>query len=427
MQTTNLVHDQPLATDGLQRPAHGNSVSRDEALRLIEHADLSELLRAACASRDHGKGRIVTYSKKVFIPLTHLCRDYCGYCTFRADPAPGVAAYMTPDEVLAVTEAGARAGCKEALFSLGDQPERIFPEAREFLRMLGFERTLDYLAAMTELVLKKTGLLPHANPGVMAASDLARLRESNVSLGLMLENVSPRLKQRGAAHWRAPDKAPALRLRTIEEAGRQKIAFTTGMLIGIGETLAERVDSLLAIKRLHDMYGHIQEVLIQPFRAKPGTRMANGTEPTLEDLQRTLAVTRLIFGPEMNVQSPANLVADDYPLLLDAGLNDWGGISPVTRDFINPEAAWPQLGALEERTSEAGFMLTERLAIYPEFASRAEFIDEKVRPFAKDHTGANGYARGPGPLVSSAVHGGGAAEGGGGGNFAPINQARHRS
>ncbi len=265
---------------------------------------------------------------------------------------PGVAAYMTPDEVLAVAEAGARAGCKEALFSLGDQPERIFPEAREFLRRLGYERTLDYLAAMTELVLKKTGLLPHANPGVMGAGDLARLRESNVSLGLMLENVSPRLKQHGGAHWRAPDKAPALRLRTIEEAGSQRIAFTTGILIGIGETLGERVDSLLAIKRLHDVYGHIQEVLIQPFRAKADTRMAQAAEPSIEDLQRTLAVARLIFGPEMNVQSPPNLVADDYPQLLAAGLNDWGGISPVTRDFINPEAAWPQIAMLERRTEQ---------------------------------------------------------------------------
>ena len=367
--------------------------SRDEALQLIEHADLGELLWTASRLRDRGKGRIVSYSKKVFIPLTHLCRDYCGYCTFRTDPKPGVAAYMTPDEVLAVAEAGARAGCKEALFSLGDQPERIFPEAREALRKLGYERTLDYLAAITELVLKRTGLLPHANPGVMGTNDLARLRGSNVSLGLMLENVSPRLKQRGGAHWRAPDKAPALRLRTIEEAGRQRIAFTTGILIGIGETLAERVDSLLAIKRLHDEYGHIQEVLIQPFRAKADTRMERAAEPSLEDLQRTIAVARLIFGADMNVQSPPNLVSEDYPQLLEAGLNDWGGISPVTRDFINPEAAWPQIAKLEKRTAEAGFELKERLAIYPEFARRAEFVDERVRPSLNHHMDSGFYAR----------------------------------
>lgn len=367
-------------------------LSRDDALEMIEHTDLQALLHAASQLRDRGKGNVVTYSKKVFIPLTHLCRDYCGYCTFRADPVAGVAAYMTPDEVLAVAEAGARAGCKEALFSLGDQPERIFPEAQAALRHLGYERTLDYLAAMTELVLAKTGLLPHANPGVMGAADLERLRRSNVSLGLMLENVSPRLKQRGGPHWRAPDKAPALRLRTIEEAGRQRIAFTTGILIGIGETLAERVDSLLAIKRLHDAYGHIQEVLIQPFRAKTDTRMARAAEPPLDDLLRTLAVTRLIFGPSMNVQSPPNLVADDYPRLLAGGLNDWGGISPVTRDFINPEAAWPQIAMLDKRTADAGFVLKQRLAIYPEFAKRPEFVDEHVRPSLKHHLDADCYA-----------------------------------
>ena len=384
----------PRAERAEKAQTESGCLSGDEALQLIEHADLGELLRAASRLRDQGKGRIVSFSKKVFIPLTHLCRDYCGYCTFRTDPKPGGAAYMTPDEVLAVAEAGARTGCKEALFSLGDQPERIFPEARGALHKLGYERTLDYLAAMAEMVLTRTGVLPHANPGVMGADDLARLRGSNVSLGLMLENVSPRLKQRGGAHWRAPDKAPALRLRTIEEAGRQRIAFTTGILIGIGETLAERVDSLLAIKHLHDEYGHIQEVLIQPFRAKADTRMERAAEPSLEDLQRTIAVARLIFGPDMNVQSPPNLVAEDYPQLLEAGLNDWGGISPVTRDFINPEAAWPQIALLAKRTAEAGFELKERLAIYPEFARRAEFVDERVRPLLKHHVDSGFYARG---------------------------------
>ena len=384
---TAIVARRPVSTDT------DYPLSRDDALDLIENADLEALLSAASALRNRGKGKIVTYSKKVFIPLTHLCRDYCGYCTFRTDPVPGVAAYMSPDEVLAVAEAGKRAGCKEALFSLGDQPERVFPEAREALGRLGYERTLDYLAAMTQLVLEKTGLLPHANPGVMGADDLARLRKSNVSLGLMLENVSPRLKQKGGAHWRAPDKAPALRLRTIEEAGLQKIAFTTGILIGIGETLAERIDSLLTIKRLHETYGHIQEVLIQPFRAKSDTRMARAAEPPLEDLQRTLAVARLIFGPEMNVQSPPNLVADDYPELLAAGINDWGGISPVTRDFINPEAAWPQIATIAKRTADAGFVLKERLAIYPGFARASGFVDERVRPSLNKHLDADCHAR----------------------------------
>src|SRR4051812_35295955 len=263
----------------LARGAGGKGLSREDALLLLEEAPLDALLFTASSLRDRLKGRIISYSKKVFIPLTHLCRDYCGYCTFRSDPVAGRAAYMSPDQVLAVAEAGARAGCKEALFSLGDQPERIFPEAREFLGKLGFTRTLDYLAAMTELVLEKTGLLPHSNPGLMGREDLIRLRQTNVSLGLMLESISPRLRHKGAAHWRAPDKAPALRLRTLEEAGRQRIAFTTGLLIGIGETLEERIDSLFSILELHQRYGHIQEVLIQPFRAKTDTRMASAREP----------------------------------------------------------------------------------------------------------------------------------------------------
>src|SRR5258707_790035 len=350
----------------------------------MEEGPLEQLLEAAAAVRDRSKGRIVSYSKKVFIPLTHLCRDYCGYCTFRSDPVAGHAAYMSPDEVLAVAEAGARAGCKEALFSLGDQPERIFPEARAFLGKLGFTRTLDYLAAMAELVLEKTGLLPHSNPGLMGRDDLMRLRETNVSLGLMLESISPRLRHKGAAHWRAPDKAPALRLRTIEEAGRQRIAFTTGLLIGIGETREERVDSLFAILELQQRYGHIQEVVIQPFRAKSDTRMASATEPSIEDLQRTLAVARLIL-TDINVQSPPNLVSEDYPQLLAAGINDWGGISPVTRDFINPEAAWPQIPILQQRTQAAGFVLRERLAIYPEFARQHGFVDERLIPQLDKH------------------------------------------
>jgi FO synthase len=396
-----VVIDRPMHADAgvssrgrdcLARGEEGIGLSREEALFLLRHAETEALLVSAGALRDRVKGRIVSYSKKVFIPLTHLCRDYCGYCTFRSDPVPGRAAYMTPDEVLAVAEAGKRAGCKEALFSLGDQPERIFPEAREALARLGFARTLDYLAAMSELVLKETGLLPHSNPGLMSADDLARLRQCNISVGLMLESISPRLRHKGAAHWRAPDKAPALRLRTIEEAGRQNIAFTTGILMGIGENDEERVDSLIAIRRLHERYGHIQEVLVQPFRAKIGTRMAGGVEPGLDDLQRTIAVARLILC-DMNVQSPPNLVAEDYPDLLAAGINDWGGISPVTADFINPEAAWPQIATLDERTRASGFVLRERLAIYPEFARDGRFVDEKLKPALDKQRSADFYAK----------------------------------
>ena len=269
----------------LERGIEGCGLSREDALSLMEEGPLEALLETAAAVRDRFKGHSVSYSRKVFIPLTHLCRDYCGYCTFRADPQAGVQPYMTPDEVLAVAEAGRRAGCKEALFSLGDQPERVFPEAKEFLKKLGFDRTLEYLAAMSELVLEKTGLLPHSNPGLMGAEDLRRLRETNVSVGLMLESASPRLLRLGGAHWKAPDKVPSLRIRTIENAGQLSMAFTTGILIGIGETLEERVDALLAIRSAHQKYGHIQEVIVQPFRAKPDIRMAQAPEPSTEELQ----------------------------------------------------------------------------------------------------------------------------------------------
>jgi len=377
----------------LERGLEGNGLSREDALSLMAEAPLASLLHTAAAVRDRFKGRTVSYSKKVFIPLTHLCRDYCGYCTFRADPQDGVQPYMSPDDVLAVAEAGRRAGCKEALFSLGDQPERVFPEAKEFLRQLGFHSTLEYLATTCELVLEKTGLLPHSNPGVMGADDLRRLRETNVSVGLMLESVSMRLGRPGEAHWKAPDKVPALRLRTIEAAGLLSMAFTTGILIGIGETPEERVDSLLAIHSVNMMHGHIQEVIIQPFRAKPDIRMALAPEPANDVLQRTIAVARLILGGAMNVQSPPNLLAQDYPDLLKAGINDWGGISPVTKDFINPEAAWPQISSLAARSANAGFTLRERLAIYPEFAARSEFVSAKLAPHLRDLQAADGYAR----------------------------------
>ena len=378
----------------LARGIEGRGISREDALSLIEEGPFTALLEAAAAVRDRLRGRSVSYSKNVFIPLTHLCRDYCGYCTFRADPEAGVQPYMTPDEVLAVAEAGRRAGCKEALFSLGDQPERVFPEAKEFLKKLGFDRTLEYLVAMSELVLEKTGLLPHSDPGLMGAEDLRRLRESNVSVGLMLESASPRLGRLGGAHWKAPDKVPSLRIRTIENAGQLSMAFTTGILIGIGETTEERVDALLAIRSVNEKYGHIQEVIVQPFRAKPGTRMALAPESSIEDLQRTIAVARLVLGGEMNIQSPPNLLSDNYPDLLGSGINDWGGISPVTRDFINPEAAWPQISSLAARTAAAGFVLRERLAIYPEFSSRPGFVDARLQPHVQKLRSEDGYARG---------------------------------
>src|SRR3989440_633374 len=367
-------------------------VTREDAIQLAAQSPLSELLAAATALRAQGKGTVITFSKKVFIPLTTLCRDYCSYCTFRKDPGQPGAHFMTPDEVLAMAEEGRRAGCKEALFSLGDQPERIFREAREFLRGQGYRRTLDYLAAMCELVLERTGLLPHANPGVMDGAALDKLKESNASVGLMLENVSVRLMRDGLPHANAPDKVPSLRLRTIEEAGKRSIAFTTGILIGIGETMEERIDSLLAIRTLHEKYGHIQEVIIQNFRAKPEIPMAAHPEPSLKDMLRTIAIARLILGPHMNIQAPPNLSYGDFPLLLEAGINDWGGISPVTKDFINPEAAWPQIARLQSETESRGFTLRERLALYPEFVYREEFLSPRVRDQVGALSGADGFA-----------------------------------
>ena len=353
----------------------------DEARRLIRapDGDLPDLLSRASEVRDRGRGRTVTFSKKVFVPLTTLCRDYCNYCTFRRDPGEAGAHTMTPDEVVALVQAGAKLGAKEALFSLGDKPEAIFPEHREFLRRHGHRTTLGYLREICALTLKESSLLPHANPGVMTEHHLAALREVNVSMGLMLESVSERLLGPGMAHDNAPDKVPARRLKTIALAGKLSIPFTTGILIGIGETLDERVDALVAIRDLHERYGHVQEVIIQNFRAKPRIPMRGAPEPSFADLARTIAIARLLLGPEVNIQAPPNLSAAVYPQLLAAGLNDWGGISPLTLDHINPEAPWPQIAKLRDATASAGFTLRERLAIYPEYVSRPEFVDESLR------------------------------------------------
>jgi FO synthase len=379
-------------SDLLAAADDAGSLDRETALYLGMQVPLPELSAAASELRARGKGTVVSFSKKVFIPLTTLCRDYCGYCTFRKDPGQPGAHFMTPDEVLELAERAREAGCKEALFSLGDQPERIFPEARDFLRQQGFARTLDYAAAMCELVLERTGLLPHANPGVMDGAALARFKESNASVGLMLETVSTRLMRNGLAHFRAPDKVPALRLRTIEEAGKLSIAFTTGILIGIGETFAERVDALFAIRALHEKYGHIQEVIVQNFRAKPDIPMAQQPEPSMEDMLRTIAVARLVLGPQMNIQAPPNLSYADFPRLLEAGINDWGGISPVTKDFINPEAAWPQIAKLRAETEARGFTLRERLALYPEYVTRRDWLSTHVRERLQLLADSEGFA-----------------------------------
>ena len=372
-------------------------ISSERARTLIETPPegLPDLLGEAAALRDRGRGRRVTFSKKVFVPLTTLCRDYCGYCAFRRDAGEAGAHTMTPDEVLALAQAGGRIGAKEALFSLGDKPEARFAEHRDFLRRHGHRTTLSYLRAMCALTLLESPLLPHANPGLMGERDLAALREVTVSMGLMLETTAERLLGPGLAHDRAPDKVPARRLRTIALAGKLQIPFTTGILIGIGETPAERVDALVAIRDLHERYGHIQEVIIQNFRAKGRIPMRDHPEPSLADLLRTIAVARLLLGPDANIQVPPNLTATDWPRLLAAGLNDWGGISPLTLDHINPERPWPLLGDLRRRSAAAGFELRERLAVYPEYARRPEFVTEPLRARVAAFVDGDGLVREP--------------------------------
>jgi FO synthase len=374
------ISSHPGIAPALGAAAEGRRLTAEEALRLAECDDLPSLTAAAAALRDQGHGDVVTYSRKVFIPLTHLCRDSCHYCTFAQPPRRGEKAYLSPDEVIAIARAGKRAGCKEALFTLGDKPELRYRAAREALAALGHATTLDYLAAMAELVLRETGLLPHLNPGVMTAAELQRLRRVSASMGIMLESASERLCRRGGPHFGSPDKAPSVRLATIEAAGEAAIPFTSGILIGIGETRAERIEALLALRDLHDRYGHIQEIIIQNFRAKPGTRMAAAAEPSLEEQLWTIAAARLVFGPAMSIQAPPNLRAGDLDRLLAAGINDWGGVSPVTIDHVNPEAPWPEIEALARETARAGKILTERLTAYPGYVRAPErWLDPALR------------------------------------------------
>ncbi|HEX6804304.1 MAG TPA: 7,8-didemethyl-8-hydroxy-5-deazariboflavin synthase CofG [Terriglobales bacterium] len=369
-------------------------LSREDAYRWIKTSDhqLPELLTAARAARNRFKPGAITYSRKVFIPLTNLCRDYCGYCVFRRDPGEPGAHTMTPEEVLAVARQGEALGCTEALFSLGDKPELIFPQMRETLRHMGYRSTLHYLEAMCELVLRETSLLPHPNPGLMSAEWIARLSAVAPSLGLMLETTNQSLLAPGAAHDHAPDKVPAQRLRTIEDAGKQGVPFTTGILIGIGETPQDRVDALLAIRELHERHRHIQEIIIQNFRVKPAIPMRDWPEPSRGEMLRVIAVARLLM-PHMNIQAPPNLTDPDYEHLLDAGINDWGGISPLTPDFINPERPWPHLQQLESRTREKGFQLRQRLPVYPEFIPRVNSRSALLRSRLHSAFDADGYAR----------------------------------
>ena len=383
------------ATSDLQP---GSPVSRELALSLIRcgDEDLPALLSAARAAKERFKPGVITYSRKVFLPLTNLCRDYCGYCIFRRNPGDPGAHTMTPEEVLTAARAGEKLGCTEALFSLGDKPELLFPGMRDTLRHLGYKSTLHYLEAMCELLLRETTLLPHPNPGLLSAEWIRRLAAVAPRMGLMLESTNRALLAPGAAHDNAPDKLPAKRLRTIEDAGKQGVPFTTGLLIGIGETLEDRVDTLIAIRDLHDRYGHIQEVIVQNFRAKPDIPMARVPEPSQGEMLRAVAVARLLM-PNVNIQAPPNLNAPYYEELIDAGINDWGGISPLTPDFINPEKPWPHLEQLRLRTESKGQQLRQRLPVYPEFLpalSRSSFRQSQLLAEKLDASrDADGLAR----------------------------------
>ncbi len=358
-------------------------------------ASAGDLMAEAVRLRDAGHGRVQSWSPKIFIPLTQLCRNLCHYCTFSQPPAKGENAYLTREQVLDIARAGQAAGCTEALFTLGDKPELRFSAARDELSRLGHATTISYLVEMCAAVRDQTGLLPHVNAGVMSREEMAALREVSASQGLMLESLSDRLCEKGGAHYRSPDKLPSVRLEAIRIAGELAIPFTTGILIGIGETRAERLDALAAIRDLHAEYGHIQEVIIQNFRAKPRTVMADAPEPDMDELLWTIAAARLLLGPDMNIQAPPNLSAGDFPKLLDAGINDWGGVSPVTPDHVNPEAPWPDVDRLRAATGAAGYILVARLAAYPAWGAHGleHWQDKAMHRHILALTDTSGFGR----------------------------------
>ena len=369
----------------LEKALAGKSLSSEDGYRLVhsEDSELDSVIEAAGRLRDRFKGRTVTYSRKIFLPITNLCRDRCSYCTFRKDPTDPDAWTMTPDDIDRALELGSAQNCKEALMCLGDKPEAAYPQYRETLAGFGHRTTAEYVSRACEMAAER-GFLPHTNAGILSYDEMKMLKPLNASLGLMLENVSPRLTLKGMPHFSAPDKDPAVRLRMLREAGELSIAFTTGILIGIGETREEIIDSLIAIREVHETYGHIQEVIIQNFRAKPGTRMAEFPEMDAPEIARTVATARLLLGGAMNIQVPPNLNPNDHRLLLHAGINDWGGISPVTQDYINPEAAWPHIDTLAETCRSEGFTLCERLAIYDEYIERPGFLPARLRPVVSE-------------------------------------------
>ncbi|NIB42154.1 5-amino-6-(D-ribitylamino)uracil--L-tyrosine 4-hydroxyphenyl transferase CofH [Pseudomaricurvus alkylphenolicus] len=372
----------------------GAQLTTTDARQLAESCSTQNLMAAARRLRDGKYGKRITYSRKVFIPLTQLCRNHCHYCTFAQPPKQVPSPYLGVEEVMKRVHDAQSQGCKEVLLTLGEKPEKRYRSAKQWLRRHGFETTVDYLASTAETILRDTGLLPHINAGTLTIEELAKLRRVSASMGIMLESASERLCEKGGVHYGSPDKHPKVRLKTIEQAGQLRVPLTTGLLIGIGETRQERVESLLQLRQLHRQYGHLQEIIIQNFRAKPDTRMSTAPEPDLEDLQWTLAMCRLIFGADMNIQVPPNLNEGLCQPLLDAGINDWGGISPVTPDYVNPEAPWPGIQRLAALTARAGKQLRERLTIYPEYALNAtKWLDSALQPSVLRLLDGQGLAR----------------------------------
>ncbi|MDA1036033.1 MAG: 7,8-didemethyl-8-hydroxy-5-deazariboflavin synthase CofG [Chloroflexi bacterium] len=385
--TVREIVDRALREDRL-------NASDGYALINVTGPDLVRVMHVASELSDSVRPhRRVTYSRKVFLPLTNMCQDRCGYCTFVKGPNQRGVHSMTPHEVLDVARKGAELGCKEALLSLGDHPELRHVEMADGLRELGYASTPEYVAAMSELVLRETGLLPHTNCGTLDADEMLAIAEWNASMGIMLESTSLRLHEAGGAHYGTVTKRPEQRIATLDTAGKLGVAMTTGILIGIGETLEERVDSLIAIRDVHERHGNIQEVIVQNFRAKNATRMKGSPEPSTVDMLRTLAAARLVLGAGMNIQAPPNLNADGAGAYLLAGINDWGGISPLTKDFINPEAAWPEISRLRELTAEAGYELRERTALYPEYIASGWRTSSQVQSRIDEFTGSDGFVK----------------------------------
>lgn len=368
-------------------------LSAEQAYQLenVIGAQFDVLRKKACDVRDLRWGKIMTYSRKVFIPLTNMCRDECKYCTFVQRPESDNATIMTPEQVMTIVKQGQNMGCKEVLLSLGEKPELRYSKARKMLAELGFSSMIDYVANICDLILKETNLLPHVNAGTMDFAEFKKIKTVSASMGMMLETVSERLLEKGQAHFSCPDKIPATRIATIESAGKHKVPYTTGILIGIGETWKERVDSLVKINELHQQYGHIQEVIVQNFCAKDDTQMAEFPEPTLEDMLRTLTVARLILDPSISLQAPPNL-QQRYKDYISCGINDWGGISPLTKDYINPERTWPQIERLAKETKECGYQLQERLTAYPSYFSQTAYFEPEILQRLKQHCREDGLA-----------------------------------